>query len=65
MSLVAIRLLKRGGEVVHRFQDYIRTKPWNDNVDDIEDVIKPFMWVVIVFTLIFIILQVVVSIILM
>jgi hypothetical protein len=65
MSLVAIRLLKRGGEIVRRFQDSLKTKPWNDNVDDIEDVIKPFMWVVIVFTFVFIILQVVVSILLM
>jgi len=65
MSLVAIRLLKRGGEIVHRFQDYIKTRTWNDNVDDIEDVIKPFMWVVIAFTFVFIILQVIVSILLM
>jgi hypothetical protein len=65
MSRVAIRLLKRGGEMVHRFQDYIKTRPWNDNMDDIEDVIKPFMWVVIAFTFVFIILQAVVSILLM
>jgi hypothetical protein len=65
MSLAAIRLIKRGEEIVQRFQTYIKTKPWNDNMDDIEDIIKPFMWVVIVFTFVFIILQVVVSILLM
>ena len=65
MSLAAIRLIKRGEEIVQRFQTYIKTKPWNDNMDDIEDIIKHFMWVVIVFTFVFIILQVVVSILLM
>jgi len=65
MSFVAIRLLKNGGEMINRFQNYIRTRPWHDNLDDIEDVIKPFMWGVIAFTLVFIILQVAVSILLM
>lgn len=51
--------------MINRFQNYIRTRPWHDNLDDIEDVIKPFMWGVIAFTLVFIILQVAVSILLM
>ena len=65
MSLIAIKLIKRGEEIIRSLQTYIKTKTWNDNVDDIEDIIKPFMWVVIIFTLVFIILQVVVSILLM